>query len=275
MATPRLYSRSAVIQVMTEAALKASRSLLRDFGEVENLQVSQKGPYDFVSAADLRTEKILVEELKKARPSYGFLTEEKGEIPGLDPEYRWIIDPLDGTHNFIHSLPHFSLSIALEKKGVIVAGVTYDPIKDEMFWAEKGGGAFLNNRRLRVSSRRQLEKAMVAGSSHGTATDVASGHRQGGTLQWSEGVRKLTSLVTGVRKWGSTTLDLAYVAAGRFDGFWDWHSNPWDMAVGILLVQEAGGYVCDREGKATMMETESILASNDHLFNTFKSYLIS
>jgi myo-inositol-1(or 4)-monophosphatase len=251
---------------MVEAILKASRSLIRDFGEIENLQVSRKGPQGFVSAADIRSEQTLVEELKKSRPTYGFLTEESGVIPGSDPEHRWIIDPLDGTNNFIHGIPHFSISIALEKAGVIMAGVTYNPILDELFWAEKGAGTFMNNRRLRVSGRRELDVALVASSNHLASKNSSS-------PSWGEKLKEVSSQVAGVRRLGATTLDLAYVAAGRLDGAWDSHCHLWDMAAGILMVQEAGGYVCDLEGNPNMTQTHSILAANDSLFPLFKSKL--
>jgi len=242
---------------MTAAAYKAARRLVRDFGEVEQLQVSQKGPADFVSAADLRTEKILHEELERARPGYGFLLEERGAIKGTDSHFRWIVDPLDGTSNFLHGLPHFAISIALERDAEIVAGVIYDPLRDETFWAEKGVGAYLNARRLRVSARRQLKDALIA-------TGIPFlGHGEPATF--SRALDAVMGRVAGVRRFGSAALDLAYVAAGRYDGFWETELGAWDIAAGILLVREAGGFVTEIGGGSRMVESGSVLAANDQL----------
>lgn len=249
--------RSPLITVMTNAVLKAARGLVRDFGEIENLQVSQKGLGDFVSTADTRSEKTLHLELAKARPSYGFLMEESGQIEGKDPHHRWIIDPLDGTSNFLHGIPHFCITIGLEKDGVIVAGVTYDPIKNELFWAEKGGGAFVNERRLRVSSRSKLEHALV-----GTGMPFA-GH--GDTGPYMNVLHAVMPRVAGIRRFGAAALDLAYVAAGRFEGFWERDLKPWDLAVGLLLVKEAGGFVTELDGGSNMLKSGSVLAANDAL----------
>jgi myo-inositol-1(or 4)-monophosphatase len=250
---------------MTAAAYKASRRLVRDFGEVEQLQVSQKGPADFVSAADLRTEKILHEELERARPGYGFLLEEGGHIPGPDTHHRWIVDPLDGTSNFLHGLPHFAISIALERDREIVAGIVYDPLRDETFWAEKGVGAYLNARRLRVSARRHLKDALVA-------TGIPYlGHGEPATFLKS--LDAVMGRVAGVRRFGSAALDLAYVAAGRYDGFWETALGAWDIAAGILLVREAGGYVTEIDGGTRMIESGSVLAANDHLHPLLKEIL--
>lgn len=248
--------RSAVINVMAAAARKAGRGLIRDFGEVENLQVSQKGPSDFVSTADLKAERILRQELEKARPGYGFLMEESEPVEG-DGRHRWIVDPLDGTLNFLHGIPHFAISIALERDGEIIAGVIYEPLRDEEYWAEKGGGAFLTDRRLRVSSRRNLGEAVIATGMpfHGKA-----GHKD--YLKTLEIVMGETA---GVRRFGSAALDLAYVAAGRYDGFWEFNLKPWDIAAGILLVREAGGYVTDPEGGHDILKSGNVLAANDHL----------
>jgi myo-inositol-1(or 4)-monophosphatase len=249
--------RSPVLNVMANAALKAARGLLRDFGEVEQLQVSVKGPGEFVSTADLRAERTLRTELTRARPGYGLLFEEGGATPGSDPRHRWIVDPLDGTTNFLHGIPHFSISIALERDGEIVAGVIYEPTRDEMFSAQKGLGAYVNDRRLRVSARRQLGEAVVG-------TGMPFGPRAGlaGYIETLEAIMRATS---GIRRMGSAALDLAYVAAGRYDGFWEFGLAPWDIAAGILLVREAGGYVSDIAGGHDMMTTGDVLAANDHL----------
>jgi len=250
---------------MTAAAYKAARRLVRDFGEVEQLQVSQKGPADFVSAADLRTEKILHEELERARPGFGFLLEEAGAIAGSDPHHRWIIDPLDGTSNFLHGLPHFAISIALERDGEIVAGVVYEPLRDETFWAEKGVGTYLNARRLRVSARRQLKDSLIA-------TGIPFlGH--GDQATFLKALEAVMGRVAGVRRFGSAALDLAYVAAGRYDGFWETALGAWDIAAGILLVREAGGYVTEIGGGPRMLESGSVLAANDHLHPILKDVL--
>jgi myo-inositol-1(or 4)-monophosphatase len=249
--------RSPILNVMANAALKAARGLIRDFGEVEQLQVSIKGPGDFVTAADLRAERVLKAELTKARPGYGLLFEESGATAGSDARHRWIVDPLDGTINFLHGIPHFSISIALERDGEIVAGVVYEPVSDEMFLAEKGAGAFVNDRRLRVSARRQLGEAVIG-------TGLASRLR----AQAPEQVGALAAVMaaaSGVRHMGSAALDLAYVAAGRFDGFWQFGLSPWDIAAGILLVREAGGYVSDLAGGHDMMTSGDVVAANDHL----------
>jgi myo-inositol-1(or 4)-monophosphatase len=249
--------RSATINVMANAALKAARGLIRDFGEVEQLQVSVKGPGEFVTAADLKAEKVLRAELAKTRPSYGFLMEESGAEAGTDRHHRWIVDPLDGTTNFLHGIPHFSISIALERDGEIIAGLIYEPVRDEMFWGEKGGGAFLNDRRLRVSARRQLGEALI-----GTGIPFVGRGDHGTYLATLGAVMAATS---GVRRLGVASLDLAYVAAGRLDGFWEFGLSPWDIAAGVILVREAGGYVTDLAGGASMLATGDVLAANDQL----------
>jgi len=248
---------SALINVMTGAARKAARGLLRDFGEVENLQVSKKGPGDFVSAADHRVEKVLVQELKKARPDYGFLLEEGGVIEGADPTVQFVIDPLDGTTNFLHSIPHFAISIGLLKDGEPWAGVIYQPLTDEMFWAEKGKGCFVNERRLRVSARRKLdESVLTTGIPHQGRPEHARFLRQ---------LKLAMANTSGIRRFGAASLDLAYVAAGRCEGFWEMGLQPWDIAAGIIMVREAGGYVSDLDGSNNMMTSGNIIAANDQL----------
>lgn len=249
--------RSALLNVMAGAAQKAARKLIRDFGEVENLQVSKKGPADFVSAADLAAENTVFAELSRARPKYGFLMEERGAVDGQDSSNRWIVDPLDGTTNFLHGIPHFAISIALERDGAPFAGVIYAPIHDEMYWAEKGNGAYLNGNRLRVSARRRVDESLFA-------TGIPfKGKRDHGLF-----LRQLEAVMTvagGVRRTGSAALDLAYVAAGRFDGFWQTWLSPWDIAAGIVLVREAGGFVSEIDDGSAMMSSGSILAANDQL----------
>jgi myo-inositol-1(or 4)-monophosphatase len=251
-----MAARSALINVMAGAALKAARGLLRDFGEVEALQVSVKGPSDFVSTADLRAEKLIRAELQRARPGYGLVLEESGEVPG-DGRHRFLVDPLDGTTNFLHGIPHFAVSIALEREGEIVAGIVYDPPKDELFWAEKGVGAFLNDRRLRVSGRRGLGESLI-----GTGIPFRD---RGNHPTYLRTLAAVMGATAGVRRQGSAALDLAYVAAGRFDGYWEFGLQPWDIAAGILLVREAGGYVTDMAGGYDMLETGDVLAANHHL----------
>ncbi len=249
--------RSPVINVMTSAALKAARGLIRDFGEVEQLQVSIKGPGEFVSTADLKAERTLKNELTRARPGYGLLFEESGESAGSDPHHRWIVDPLDGTTNFLHGIPHFAISIALERDGEIVAGIVYEPTRDEMFWAEKGAGAYLNDRRLRVSARRQLGEALI-----GTGIPF---YGRGDHPRYIATLAAVMGATSGVRRLGAAALDLAYVAAGRYDGFWETGLFPWDLAAGLLLVREAGGFVSDLAGGQTMMQSGDVLAANDRL----------
>ena len=249
--------RSALINVMVKAVHKAARGLIRDFGEVEQLQVSRKGPGDFVSIADMKAEKTLSEELARARPDFGFLMEESGAIVGKDPHCRWIIDPLDGTANFLHGVPHFATTVALENRGEIVAGVTYNPVADEMFWAERGAGAYLNDRRLRVSSRGQLSDALVS-------TGIAHGHGDDYDAFLGE-VRAIMPRVASLRRYGAATLDLAYVAAGRFDVYWQRGLGAWDVAAGILLVREAGGFVTDLAGGADMLSDGAVMAGNEAL----------
>jgi myo-inositol-1(or 4)-monophosphatase len=240
---------------MVAAARKASRKLKRDFGELENLQVSKKGPADFVTTADMTAEKTLFEELSHVRPGYGFLMEERGVVEGTDATHRWIIDPLDGTTNFMHAVPHFAISIALERNGTIVAALVYNPVTDEMFTAERGQGAFLNDRRIRVSARRDLGQCLVA-----TGLPFMGQKHHEVELAELEDVMHKTA---GVRRFGSAALDLAFVAAGRYDAYWEHALNPWDIAAGLLLVREAGGFVSDLAGGDTMLKSGDILASNE------------
>lgn len=249
--------RSPLITVMISAAGKAARALRRDFGEVENLQVSKKGPADFVSKADRKAEKVLFDELNRARPMYGFLMEESGAKVGDAEHLRWIVDPLDGTTNFLHGLPHWAISIACEERGEIVAAVTFDPLKDEMFWAERGRGAFMNDTRMRVSGRKNLSESLLA-------TGIPFMGR-GGHETFHPILKTFMPEVAGIRRFGAASLDLAYVAAGRFDGFWETDLAPWDVAAGILLIREAGGYITELDGGANMLESGSVLAANQNL----------
>lgn len=251
-------ARSALLNVMVQAAQKAARGLMRDFGEVENLQVSLKGPGDFVSAADRRAEKVIYEELEHARPGYSFLMEESGSIEGTDKTHKWIVDPLDGTTNFLHGIPLFSISIALEREGVLVAGVIYCPALDELFVAERGKGAFVNDRlRLRVANRSALDLSVVCcGVPHQGRGDLAL---------FREELSRLQPLVAGIRRTGSAALDLAWLAAGRFDVFWERDLASWDIAAGVLMVLEAGGTITDINDKPTFMESGNVLAANSDL----------
>ncbi len=248
---------SPALNVMIAAARKAGRPLIRDFGELENLQVARKGPADFVTNADERTEKILVEELKKARPGYGFLVEEAGFIEGPDKTHRFIIDPIDGTTNFLHGIPQFCVSIALEREGQIVSAVVFNPVTDDMFVAERSHGAFLNDKRLRVAQRSNLPDILVASGSPFLGRD--------GQGEFLGELRSVITTTAGMRRFGSAALDLAWVAAGRFDAFWERGLKPWDVAAGILLVKEAGGVVSDLDGSDRMLESGDILATNELL----------
>jgi len=250
-------ARSALLNVMVQAAFKAGKSLARDFGEVQNLQVSLKGPGDYVSQADRKAEKLIREELMKARPTYGFLGEESDEIIGTDGAHRWIVDPLDGTTNFLHGIPCFAISIALERNGEIVAAVVLNPATDELFTAERGGGAFLNDRRLRVAARKNLSDAVIGcGVPH-----LGRGNHGKFLIE----LRHVMGEVAGMRRLGSASLDLAYVAAGRFDGFWERDLAPWDIAAGILLIREAGGYATDLTGGNAMLDTGTVIAGNEYI----------
>jgi myo-inositol-1(or 4)-monophosphatase len=256
---------SANVNIMIKAARKAGRSLLRDFGEVEQLQVSSKGPGDFVSRADLKAEQVIRDELTTARPNYGWVGEESAAAAGADPTRRWIVDPLDGTTNFLHGLPHWAVSIALEHKGEIVAGVVYDPVKDEIFVAEKGAGAWMNDRRIRVSGRRDMIEMIFA-----------TGIPFGGRPELPRTLRELATLTprtAGIRRWGAAALDLAYVAAGRLDGYWERGLNPLDVAAGILLVREAGGFVAAIEPEGDPLEGGSIAAANSNVHEPLRTIL--
>ncbi|SEM79097.1 myo-inositol-1(or 4)-monophosphatase [Palleronia salina] len=252
---------SANLNIMMKAARKAARGLVKDFREVENLQVSSKGAGDFVSRADIAAETALRDALLGERPNYGWLGEETDEIAGKDPTRRWIVDPLDGTTNYLHGLPHWAISIALEHKGEIVAGVIYDAAKDEMFTAEKGGGAFLNDTRLRVSDRHRMIESIFA-----------TGLPFGGRPQLPAILKDLGRVLpasAGVRRMGAAALDLAYVAAGRYDGYWERGIKPWDVAAGLLIVREAGGFVAPIGEAGSIFDSETIVAANGAIFETF------
>ena len=252
-----MSTQSALLKVMSDAARKAARGLNRDFGELAELQVAKKAPADFVSAADLKSEQVLFEALSKARPGYSFHGEERGMIEGTDKTHTWIVDPLDGTTNFLHAIPHFAINIALVRDGAVVAAVTHNPATNETFWAEKGKGCFVNDRRLRVAARSRLEEAVLA-------TGIPFlGHGQ--HARFLKELHQVSQRVAGVRRFGSAALDLAWVAAGRFDGFWESSLQPWDVAAGMLLVREAGGFVTDFRGGDRMIERSEFLAANDVL----------
>ncbi|MFU1478652.1 inositol monophosphatase family protein [Roseovarius sp. C7] len=252
---------SANLNIMIKAARKAGRSLVKDFREVENLQVSMKGAGDFVSRADLRAEEIIKEALLEARPTYGWLAEEGGEIEGADPTRRWIVDPLDGTTNFLHGLPHWAVSIGLEHKGQIVAGVIFDAAKDEMFYAEKGEGAWMNESRLRVSGRsKMIESIFATGVPFGGRSDLPH------TLQ---DLARLMPVCAGVRRWGAAALDMAYVAAGRYEGFWERRLNAWDLAAGVVILREAGGMVQPLNPAGNIIEDGNVVCGNEQIFEKF------
>jgi myo-inositol-1(or 4)-monophosphatase len=257
--------RSALLTVMVNAALKAGRSLKRDFGEVGELQVSLKGPANFVSAADHRAEKIVFEELMKARPGYGFLGEEGGRTEGTDLTQTWIVDPLDGTTNFLHGIPHFAVSIGLEREGKLAAAVVYNPATDDLFVAERGGGAFLNDRRLRVAARKQMSEAVVAcGIPHLGRGDHEKFRRELAAVQ---------AKAAGVRRFGAAALDLAWVAAGRLDGYWEHDLAAWDVAGGALLVREAGGWCTTPSGDEDIIRVPSVVAGNEAVHSSLMSIL--
>lgn len=252
-------ARSAIMNVMVQAAMKAGRGLVRDFGEVQNLQVSVKGPGDFVSQADHRAEKTIHYELSKARPDYGFLMEESGAIEGADTQHRFIVDPLDGTTNFLHGIPHFAVSIALESQGILRAAVVYNPVHDELFTAERGDGAFMNDRRMRVAARREMTDCVIGcgvpylgrkGSDHG---------------KFLKELQKVMANSVGVRRNGAAALDMAWVAAGRLDGYWEEPIHPWDIGAGVLLVREAGGFVSDLAGGDKMFERQEVVCGNERI----------
>jgi myo-inositol-1(or 4)-monophosphatase len=248
-------AQSPAMNVMRAAVEKAGRALRRDFGEVENLQVSKKGPGDFVSQADLKAEKILFEELSEARPGYGFLMEEHGVVEGADTTHRWIIDPLDGTTNFLHGIPHFAISVALEREGTLVAGVVYNPITDELFFAERGQGAYGPSGRLRVAARDRLSDTIISSG----MPYKESGKRP----EWQDKIIALSNNVGDIRTFGSAALDLAYVAAGRVDGYVEMGLGAWDLAAGIVLVREAGGLVSDHTNRQRMLDEGTIVTGNE------------
>ncbi len=264
---------TGLLTIMEKAARKAGGKLRRDFGEIEHLQVSQKGPADFVSKADERAEDTIFRELEIARPDWGFLMEEGGEIAGAEGKPRFIVDPLEGTSNFLHGIPHFAISIAVQDPkpdgsgwGDIFAGLVYNPITDESFWAERGKGAWLGNRRLRVSARRQLNEALIA-----TGTPY-KGH--GDFDEWGKIFAAIGPSVAGIRRFGAASLDLAWLAAGRYDGFWESGLSPWDTAAGCLLVREAGGFVTDYRGRSPHIADAQVLAANDILHSKLHKLLV-
>jgi myo-inositol-1(or 4)-monophosphatase len=256
---------SALLNVMITAARKAARAIKRDFGEVEKLQVSLKGPANFVTATDRRAEETLFTELTKARPGYSFLGEETGRREGADKSHTWIVDPLDGTTNFLHGIPHFAISMALEREGVVVAGLIYNPATDEMFLAEKGKGAFLNDQRIRVAARRRLADAIIAcGLAHYGHGDIDMSRKEVGAVQ---------EHVAGLRRFGAAALDLAWIAAGRIDGYWERTLKPWDLAAGLILVREAGGFVSDCDGQEHIFSKGHVVAGNELIHKGLLSLL--
>ena len=248
---------SALLNVMVGAVRKAARQIRRDFNEVEQLQVSRKGAADFVSQSDLASEKVLREELTKARPDFGFVLEESGIIEGKDKDHRWHIDPIDGTTNFIHGVPHFAISVGLERAGTLIAGVIYNPVTDELYHAERGKGAFLNDKRLRVSGRREICESLFA-------TGLNLGPHGNPPLFYAQ-YEAITKVSAGIRRFGSAALDLAYVAAGRYEGFWEIGLSSWDVAAGIVLVREAGGQVSDLTGGGDVLGRQGIVAGNQEM----------
>ena len=257
---------SPEINLITRACMKASRSLIRDYGEIENLQVSSKGPGDFVTSADKRTEKILINELQKAQPDYGIITEEAGIINKDNNKNRWIIDPIDGTMNFLNGIPHFAISIGYEENGEIKSGVIFDPIKNEMFCAEKGNGAYLNNKRLRVSNKKKLDQSLI----------VSGGPKHMSKKKdqiFSEFIKISKKVFAPIRKCGSAALDMAYVASGRFDGYWQRELNYWDIAAGIIIVKEAGGFIDFFEEDTVIPLKKNVLATNSNIHKELKDLI--
>ena len=258
---------SPQINIITRACDKASRSLIRDFGEIENLQVSAKGPGDFVSSSDKRTEKTIIDELQKAHPDYGIVTEESGIINKSNIKNRWIIDPIDGTMNFLNGIPHFAISIGYEEDNEIKCGVIFDPIKNEMFCAEKGNGAYLNNSRIRVSNKKNLKDALL----------VTGGPKYSSTNKeeiFSQFIKVSKKVHAPIRKFGSAALDIAYVASGRFDGYWQKELNYWDIAAGIIILKEAGGFIdfFDQDNESPLKK--NILASNSNIHDEFSDLIL-
>ena len=257
---------SPLINLITKACMKASRSLIRDFGEIENLQVSSKGPGDFVTSADKRTEKILIEELQKAHPEYGIITEETGIINKSNTKNRWIIDPIDGTFNFMNGIPQFAISIGYEEENEIKCGVIFNPIMNEMFCAEKGSGAYLNNSRIRVSNKNKIKDALIV-------TGGPKGESKIKDKIFSEYIN-VSNNVSNIRKFGSASLDIAYVACGRFDGYWQRELNYWDIAAGIIILKEAGGFVDFFEEDKNLPLKRNILASNSFIHDELRELII-
>jgi len=259
--------RPPLVNVMARAAEKAARGLKRDFGEVENLQVSRKGPADFVSTADYQAQEIIREELSKARPDFGFVMEEKDNNPDTSgKKERWIVDPLDGTSNFLHGVPHWCISIGAEREGELIAGLIYNPVNDEMFWAEKGLGAYLNNQRLRVSARKDFADCLIA-----TGTPFKGSSKPIPAFMAELGA--IMPQVAGIRRAGSAALDLAYVAAGRYDGYWEAGLGPWDVAAGLVLVKEAGGFVSPLKQGLDPLKNGALIASNGSIHDQMVSVL--
>ena len=256
---------SPLLTVMTDVATRAGRSLNRDFRDIEHLQVSRKGPADFVSVADHKAEDIIYDRLSQARPGYGFVMEERGIVEGTDKSHRWIVDPLDGTLNFLHGMPHFAVSIALEREGELVAGVIYNPASDELFHAEKGRGAWLSDRRLRVADRKHFDEAVIA---TGMPFMGKTGH-----ASFLKELHQIMPATAGVRRMGSAALDLAWVAAGRYDGFWERNLKPWDIAAGIVLVKEAGGFIGEIDGGDDILRTGNIAAGNEYMLGELSQRL--
>ena len=254
------------MNIIHKACMKASKSLIRDFGEIEKLQVSSKGPGDFVSAADKRSEKIIIEELSKAHPDYGILSEESGEMNKDNKENRWIIDPIDGTSNFLNGIPQFAISVAYEKKGKVICGMIFDPIKNEMFFAEKGSGAFLNNSRIRVSNKKNLKESMLV-----TGGPRRSSKKRDSIFKEYNNISNMVDVP--IRKFGSAALDLANVACGRFDGFWQWELSYWDIAAGLIILEESGGFVDFLEKDEKVLTKKNIIATNSKIHEELKNVL--
>ena len=254
------------MNIIHKACMKASKSLIRDFGEIEKLQVSSKGPGDFVSAADKRSEKIIIEELSRAHPDYGILSEESGEINKDNKENRWIIDPIDGTSNFLNGIPQFAISVAYEEKGKVICGMIFDPIKNEMFFAEKGSGAFLNNSRIRVSNKKSLKESMLV-----TGGPRRSSKKRDSIFKEYNNISNMVDIP--IRKFGSAALDLANVACGRFDGFWQWELSYWDIAAGLIILEESGGFVDFLEKDEKVLTKKNIIATNSKIHEELKNVL--
>ena len=254
------------MNIIHKACVKASKSLIRDFGEIEKLQVSSKGPGDFVSAADKKSEKIIIEELSKAHPDYGILSEESGEINKNNKENRWIIDPIDGTSNFLNGIPQFAISVAYEEKGKVICGMIFDPIKNEMFFAEKGAGAFLNNSRIRVSNKKKLKESMLV-----TGGPRRSSKKRESIFKEYNNISNIVDIP--IRKFGSAALDLANVASGRFDGFWQWELSYWDIAAGLIILEESGGFVDFLEKDEKVLAKKNIIATNSKIHQELKDAL--